>query len=130
MSSGTQTGWVAFLAAHPEVYPAEQTACLLEMIGFAGPDFVAELLEDLWRDGGTRSLEMGAALAAGDAPNLERSAHTLKSMARTLGFERLGAACTCAELIARNGRLDDAAGHVAQVAWEMEAVGRLMEEWG
>jgi HPt (histidine-containing phosphotransfer) domain-containing protein len=129
MSMPEEGGWQSFVAAHPEVYPARQLACLTEMVDFGGPDFVAELLDDLCVDGSARAREIAAAVERGDLLGTLRGAHTLKSMGRTLGFERLGSACSSVEEAARGGKLEEAVPHLATVAWELEAVERLREQW-
>ena len=121
--------WEEILAADPESYPDSQRACLAELVSCTGPDFVGELLEDLCRDGSERIADLANALGRGDAEGVERSAHTLKSMSRTLGFESLGSGCMHIERIARAGSLEGVAAHAAGLAREMAAVERLRDLW-
>ena len=50
--------------------------------------------------------DMRAALAAGDAEDLRRAAHTLKGSSASLGANDLADACRDVETAARDGRLD------------------------
>jgi two-component system sensor histidine kinase/response regulator len=72
--------------------------------------------------------ELQAAIAAGDARAIERSAHRLRGAAFTVSAEPLAAAAHSLELMGRNGQLDDvhgAAGELqqraAELATELEA---------
>ena len=129
MSPGHRARWEAFLAAHHPLYPASQKACLAELVRATGHDFVGELLEDLCRDGEARAREMARAAARDDLDGVERGAHTLKSMGRALGFERLGAACVRIEETVRGGTLGAIRLDLADIERELENARRLREVW-
>ena len=92
-----------------EHLPAAQAATLRELAEAVGDDFVREIFDDLCRDGAARVEQMSAAVAGADAEAVARGAHTLGSMALSLGFDALGGVCRRMELHALQGRLDEAA---------------------
>ena len=55
---------------------------------------------------------LSEAIESGDAELLRRSAHTLKSNARTFGAERLATRCQELETLARSGAIGEAAGRL------------------
>lgn len=129
VSPAHRARWEAFLATHHALYPAAQQACLAELVRATGHDFVGELLEDLWRDGAARAAEMAEAAARDDLQRVERAAHTLKSMGRALGFERLGAACVRIEEAVRGGTLGAFRLDLADIERELENAKRLRAVW-
>lgn len=60
-------------------------------------DFAAELLAEFRAAGRVRVLEARRAATRGDAVTVERAAHTLGSMALTVGFQELGSLCRTME---------------------------------
>ena len=129
MSPAHRARWEAFLATHSATFPASQQAVLAELVRATGHDFVGELLEDLCRDGEQRLREIAAAADRADRVGLERGAHTLKSMGRALGFERLGTACVRIEDGARAGSLAAVGFDVLEIERELEHARRLLAVW-
>jgi len=84
--------------ASPVLDPA-LLARLRTDLGVAFPD----VTDSVERDTPTRVREAREALARGDAQTLERAAHTLKSVARTVGGVALGDACEALERTAADG---------------------------
>ena len=62
-----------------------------------------------------------AALARGDAKDLEREAHGLKGAAATLGMEELRQASYAVERLGADGRLDEGVAGVAAMRVAMDA---------
>ncbi len=52
--------------------------------------------------------EIRTAIAEGTVEQVQRAAHTLKSTSATLGAQLLAARCGMLEMLAREGRLDEA----------------------
>lgn len=77
--------------------------------------FVAELIGDFLAELPAQLGELRTAFSVGDAEQLRRSAHTLKSNAATFGAEGLEGACRILEHAAKPGATPDAAELVARV---------------
>lgn len=129
MRPAHEARWEAFLATHSASYPATQRAVLAELVRATGHVFVGELLEDLCRDGDERAREIGEAAARSDHAGVERGAHTLKSMGRSLGFERMGSICIRIEEAARAGSLVAIRLEIAEIERELELAKRLRAVW-
>jgi HPt (histidine-containing phosphotransfer) domain-containing protein len=79
-------------------------------------EFLADLIGTYVEEGDDLLEAMSAALVAGDAADLVRPAHTLKSSSASVGAMRLAELCRSIEASARTGELDQAvANDVAQV---------------
>ena len=109
--------------------PIDETA-YAETLAMVGGDvgFLAELIAEYRSDGTTRVADMRAALAAGEAEDLRRAAHTLKGSSASLGAVGLADACRAIEAAAREGRLDGLDGAVDSVAEQFDAVVAALEE--
>lgn len=85
-----------------EVLDREAVAELRKAAAHLGsPALVGDLVSLFERNAPRRLDEIRAAVAAGDAPSLERAAHTLKSNCAVFGARSMSACCA---------RLEDAAG--------------------
>jgi HPt (histidine-containing phosphotransfer) domain-containing protein len=94
--------------------------------------FLGDLIATYREDGARRIAEMRASIASGDAPLLQRAAHTLKSSSATIGALRMADRCRVVEHAARDGRLDGLDEQVEAIATEFDAVavaldGRITE---
>ncbi len=79
-----------------------------DLWGEEAGDVIRELIEMFLKNTPGMIEEMGRALEAGNAKELRRLAHTLKSNAGTLGAMRLSSACRQLEALADAGNLDEA----------------------
>jgi HPt (histidine-containing phosphotransfer) domain-containing protein len=99
--------------------PAELSRAALaelrEMVG-GDPEFLAELIDTFLDDGRKLVADMQTTAAAGDAPELRRAAHTLKSNCRTFGASALADLCQEIEEQAAAGSLSGVAPLVARAA--------------
>jgi HPt (histidine-containing phosphotransfer) domain-containing protein len=84
--------------------------------------FLGELIATYREDGARRIEEMRESLDSGDAPQLQRAAHTLKSSSATVGALGLADRCRAVEHAARDGRLDGLAVLVEAIASDFEGV--------
>ncbi len=69
---------------------------------------------------------MRAALSSGDGASLRFTAHALKGSAAALGAYDLSAAAVALEVIAENGRLDEAPEAIDRVVTEVDRVGEAI----
>ena len=98
----------------------------LEMVG-GDLGFLHELVAEYRTDGASRLDDMRAALAAGEAEDLRRAAHTLKSSSASLGANDLAEACRVVETAAREGRLEGLGANVEAIAREFDEVVAALE---
>jgi PAS domain S-box-containing protein len=77
--------------------------------------FLSELIDTFLADAPALVETLRRSLAEGDAEDLRRAAHTLKSNARTFGATSLAEACQELETAARAGALEDVAGLMGRV---------------
>jgi len=92
---------------------------LLESMG-GDQEFLGELLATYFEDAPQLIAAMQAALAAGEAEELRRAAHSLKSTSATFGAMDLSAKCKDLEMMAKSGALEGAEAQIAVVATEYE----------
>ena len=92
-------------------------ADLLESMG-GDADFVAELLEAYFDDAPWLVAAMQDALSAGNADDLRRAAHSLKSTSASFGALHLSEKCKELEDLARAGALEEAAERIGQITAE------------
>jgi HPt (histidine-containing phosphotransfer) domain-containing protein len=79
------------------------------------PAFVAELVDTFLRNAPALLARLRSAQHAGQAEELRRTAHTLKSNARTFGATPLADLCQALETTAKAGTTDEAAHLVAEI---------------
>lgn len=91
--------------ATPPVYDPAALEALREVSPEDGGAFLRELVEIFLHDTPERMGEIGAALAAGDAPVLTRAAHSIKGSAGNFGAEQLAAISRAIETHAKAGDL-------------------------
>jgi HPt (histidine-containing phosphotransfer) domain-containing protein len=92
-------------------------ADLLESLG-GDADFVAELLETYFDDSSRLLAAMQEALSTGNAEDLRRAAHSLKSSSASFGALRLSNKCKELEDMGKAGALDGAAEQIDHIAAE------------
>jgi CheY-like chemotaxis protein len=90
------------------------------------PAFVAELLDTFLREAPALLASLRSAQQRGEAEQLRRSAHTLKSNARTFGAAPLAERCQALEGMAKAGTIDGAAQLVAQIEHSYVRVARAL----
>jgi HPt (histidine-containing phosphotransfer) domain-containing protein len=100
--------------ARPDVLDGAALDALTEMTG-GDPAFLAELIDTYLADAKELRATMRQALAAGDAPELRRAAHSLKSNSATFGAATLAGLCHDLEERGKSGALDGAADLLARV---------------
>jgi CheY-like chemotaxis protein/HPt (histidine-containing phosphotransfer) domain-containing protein len=94
---------------------------LLESTG-GDEAFMSDLIAQLLTDAPALVEAAWAALERGDAPEVHRAAHTLKSNAATFGALRLAEMCGELEAMAKDGALDGAAQRIDAIAVELGLV--------
>ncbi len=97
-----------------DVIDREALARLLDSVG-GDADFLAELLTAFFEDSPQQIDAMRAAVAAGNADDLRRAAHSLKSNSANFGAMTLSQQCKDLEAQAKAGVLDGAAAHIAEI---------------
>jgi CheY-like chemotaxis protein len=104
-------------AAVPEIQDGDVDDLALEHLEEAtgDPAFVAELVDTFLRDAPALLTSLRSAQQMGQAHELRRTAHTLKSNARTFGAAPLADLCQALESMAKAGGIDEAAQLVAQI---------------
>ena len=92
-------------------------ADLLESLG-GDADFVAELLETYFDDSSRLLAAMQEALSTGNAEDLRRAAHSLKSSSASFGAIRLSNKCRELEDMGKADALEGAAEQIDHIAAE------------
>ena len=100
-------------------------ASLLEMTG-GDQVFLAELIDTYGDDGRTLLATMQTALGRGDAAELRRAAHSLKSNSATFGAAHLAALCQELEARGKASRLDGSAELLARAEAEFDRVAEAL----
>ncbi len=98
----------------------------LEMVG-GDMGFLVDLVSEYRTDGASRVADMRTALAAGQAEDLRRAAHTLKGSSASLGANGLAEVCREVEAAARDGDLDGLGPKVDAIAAELDEVVAALE---
>jgi HPt (histidine-containing phosphotransfer) domain-containing protein len=91
--------------------------------------FVADLVETYLGDSATQLGAIDNAIANGDAAELVRPAHTLKSASFTVGAMRLGELARGLEQRGRAGQLDGAAVDAGEARVEWNAAAAALRTW-
>jgi GAF domain-containing protein/CheY-like chemotaxis protein/HPt (histidine-containing phosphotransfer) domain-containing protein len=104
--------------------PAVDEAVIARLAESMGGDeaFVGELIEQFLGDSPALVATARAELEAGDADEVRRAAHTLKSNAATFGANELAARSKALEYAARDGALDDGPAMLRAIDAELERV--------
>jgi CheY-like chemotaxis protein/HPt (histidine-containing phosphotransfer) domain-containing protein len=97
-------------------------AALENLRELGGDDFLDEVIDTFLADAPTLIATLGASLAAQDADELRRAAHTLKSNGATLGAAGFSELCRALEQRAKSGRLEDASELVGRIEQEYRAL--------
>ncbi|MEW6268733.1 MAG: Hpt domain-containing protein [Thermodesulfobacteriota bacterium] len=87
----------------------------LEQASLGDAAFERELLVEFLAGSQALIAELGEALAARDAQELGRAAHSLKGSCWTIGARPMGRACELLEADAREGRLDGAGAAIDRI---------------
>jgi HPt (histidine-containing phosphotransfer) domain-containing protein len=101
-------------------------AGLLESVG-DDVDFVAELMEAYFDDSPGLLTAMQEAFSAGNAEDLRRAAHSLKSNSANFGAIRLSRQCKELEDMGKAGVLEGAAEQIGQIVAEYEKARAALE---
>lgn len=100
-----------------------------ELWGDEAGDVIRELIEMFLQDTPTTIEEMAKALAGGNAAELRRLAHTLKSNAGTLGAMRLSETCRILEELAQAGNLEESRQVYARLQTEYAAAEEALQSY-
>ena len=101
-------------------------ADLLESVG-DDADFMAELIEVYFDDSPRLLAAMQRACSAGNAEDLRRAAHSLKSCSASFGALRLAKKCKELEDLGKAGVLEGAAEQIGQIVEEYEKARAALE---
>ena len=93
-----------------------------ELKQMSGEDFIDELVDTYLDDAPGLVGEMQAALQNGDTESFRRAAHSLKSNSATFGAVHLASLAKDLELLAREGKLDEASGRLPEVQHALDSV--------
>ncbi len=104
--------------------PAVDASVLARLAESMGGDdaFVAELIEQFVTDSPALVKAARHGVEAGDADEVRRAAHTLKSNAATFGANELADRSSRLEATAKDGTLDDGLARIEAIADELERV--------
>jgi CheY-like chemotaxis protein/HPt (histidine-containing phosphotransfer) domain-containing protein len=102
-------------------------AALESLREVGGDDFVAEVIDTFLADVPTLLTTLRHALEAGDAAEVRRAAHTLKSNGATLGAADFAEACRILEQQAKDGRLEEAPVLLGRIEQEQVSLERALE---
>jgi PAS domain S-box-containing protein len=120
-------------AGRDEVPPTEDTdahldgAAIASLRELGGDDFLAEVIDTFLADVGTLLATLRRALDEGDAAEVRRMAHSLKSNGATLGATEFAELCRALEQQAKEGHLEDAPGLVARIEKERRSLDQALE---
>jgi HPt (histidine-containing phosphotransfer) domain-containing protein len=101
-------------------------ADLLESVG-GDADFIDELLEVFFDDSPRLLATMEDALSAGNAEDLRRAAHSLKSSSAGFGATRLSETCKEVEDMGKAGALEGADERIGQITKEYNEARAALE---
>jgi HPt (histidine-containing phosphotransfer) domain-containing protein len=107
-------------------------AALANLRQLGGDEFLGEVIDAFLDDAPTLLATLRSSLDSGNAEELRRAAHTLKSNGATLGAEQFAELCRTLEQRAKGGELDGAAQLVDRIEQEYrplaEALSTLRSE--
>jgi PAS domain S-box-containing protein len=116
-------------APSPQAAGVLDAGALEELRQMGGPAFLGELTDTFLASAPSLVETLRSARAEGNAEELRRGAHTLKSNARTFGATKLAELCRQLEAMAAAGTLDAAVELVGQIEAEYELVGTRSTAW-
>jgi PAS domain S-box-containing protein len=102
-------------------------AALESLREVGGDEFLAEVIDTFLADVPTLLATLRRSLQEGDAAEVRRAAHTLKSNGATLGATDFAETCRILEQQAKDGRLDEAAPLVERIEAERRLLERALE---
>jgi HPt (histidine-containing phosphotransfer) domain-containing protein len=105
----------------------ELLARLRGLQGEVEPDIVADLAGMFLEDARSRLEAVEEALQKGDAPAVERAAHTLKGGSGGMGARRMFGLCTQLEETGASGHLSQGSELLGPIREELERVDRALE---
>jgi PAS domain S-box-containing protein len=105
---------------------ALDVAALESLRELGGDDFLAEVIDTFLADVGTLLATLRRALDEGDAAEVRRMAHSLKSNGATLGATEFAELCRALEQQAKDGHLEDAPGLVARIEEERRSLDQAL----
>jgi CheY-like chemotaxis protein len=112
-----------------DVLDAAVLARLRDALGNIHPEALANLVDAFLEETPALLTALRQALVDGDAQQLSRSAHTLKSNAATFGANDLSALCRELELLARSGDITGAPPLIDRSDVEYERVAKALRAW-
>jgi HPt (histidine-containing phosphotransfer) domain-containing protein len=105
----------------------EVLARLRRLRGEDEPDIVAELARMFLEDAYSRLDAVEEALQKGDAPAVERAAHTLKGGSGSMGARRMSGFCAQLEDVGPSGDLSQGSQLLGRIREELGRVERALE---
>lgn len=100
---------------------------ILERLG--GDQDLFGVMADMYlQDWGNYSRQIGEALAAANGPVLARQAHTIKSLLATFADETGAALAARTEIQAKEGKLGELSGPVAEIQERLRLVASALEK--
>src|SRR5215208_3550398 len=116
-------------ASQSMVSPVEREvlARLRRLRGEDEPDIVAELARMFLEDAYSRLDAVEEALQKGDAPAVERAAHTLKGGSGSMGARRMSGFCAQLEDVGPSGDLSQGSQLLGRIREELGRVERALE---
>ena len=112
--------------AESEVIDRTALDNLLEMVNH-DTGFLAEMIDEYFADTPKQLTAIRRALATGNAAELRRAAHAVKSNSANFGAMKLSQMCKELEDLGKNGVLDGGAERLAQVEAEYAKVQRALQ---
>jgi HPt (histidine-containing phosphotransfer) domain-containing protein len=103
-----------------------ETNALDDLRELGGDDFLAEMIDTFLADSPPLLAALHESLERGDADELRRAAHTLKSNGRTFGAGGFSDLCRELEERAKSGELGGAGALVDRIDREYEAVAEAL----
>jgi CheY-like chemotaxis protein len=118
---------IASPAVEPEVLDPKALEQLRATLGKQADRMLPDLIEGFYQDADRLLRQARQALAQGQADELRRASHTLKSTSATFGAMALSAMARELEQSARDGRLEGAAGQIARAEAEFARAKTALE---
>jgi len=103
-------------------------ATLEELQATTDAEFVAEIVDAFCEDTPRHIAELRESLAKQDLDTFRRAAHSIKSSSKIVGALNLASQAAELEQMARDGKLEDAAGEVESLAASYESVQQAFME--